>query len=160
MEIIVPIGIPGSGKSRLYKKRYSQYELISTDDINIEITGDINDYSRMTDVHNEVSKRITECVENDRSFYYDNCNVYTESRMNFSNQFKGTGIKIVYVVLPCDVEVCLNRIEEDIKNNVERADVKEIILKFQLNLYKQSIESGFKDENVQEIIYLKPEDLD
>ena len=160
MEIIVPIGIPGSGKSRLYKKRYSQYELISTDDINIEITGDINDYSRMTDVHNEVSKRITECVENDRSFYYDNCNVYTESRMNFSNQFKGTGIKIVYVVLPCDVEVCLNRIEEDIKNNVVRANVSRKTIIQHYYFYICSILSKFKDENVQEIIYLKPEDLD
>lgn len=160
MEIIVPIGISGSGKSRLYKKRYSQYELISTDDINIEITGDIDDYSKFSEVHKEVSKRITECVENDRSFYYDNCNVHTESRKYFSNQFKGTGIKIVYVVFPCDIEVCLKRVEEDIKNNVIRANVSRKTVMQQYYFYICTMLSKFKDENVQEIIYLKPNELD
>ena len=160
MEVIIPIGISGSGKSRLYKMRYSDLTLVSPELICKEMYGRINEYSKLNEVREEVSKRVDKLVESGESFYYDGYTIDSNRRKEFTDMFKGKNdIKVTYIILPSDINISLKRIEEDIKNNVERADVKEIILKFQLNLYKQSIESGFKDENVQEIIYLKPEDL-
>ena len=157
----MPIGISGSGKSRLYKKKYSHIELVSTDLICKEITGSFN-YTKDDDIkiRNEFDRRINWCIQNNKSFYFDNCNMDTETRKQFSNQFIGTDIRIVYLVMPVDFDVSLKRIQEDIKNSVERPFVSYSVLMWQFNLYKKSLQTKFEGENVQEIIYLKPEDLD
>ena len=64
MEIIMPIGISGSGKSRLYRMRYSDYTLVSPDLIRKELTGNISDQSQNTRVFKEVDRRIQE-LENE-----------------------------------------------------------------------------------------------
>ena len=160
MEIVIPIGIPGSGKTRLYKMRYSHLALVSKDLINKEITGDINDYSKPKELTNEINKRIDELVERGESFYLDDTNLDKNVRSTFVNRFKGTDVKITYVVFPVDFELSKRRIEEDIKNNVERSSTPHSWLVLQLGLYNFTIGDKFKDENVQEIIYLKPGELD
>ena len=66
---------------------------------------------------------------------------------------------MTYVVLPADVIVSMKRIEADLKNNVERSTTNYLTLFAYFSIYKQTLESKFEGENVQEIIYLKPEDL-
>ena len=160
MEIIVPIGISGSGKSRLYKMRYSHLTLVNTDLICKEVTGDINDYSRPVDVFNEIDRRIDELTEKKESFFFDNTNLLKPIRKILTDRYRGTDVKITYVVLPADIEVSMKRIEEDFKNNVERGRVSNISFKIQMYMYNESLNKKFEGENVQEIIYLKPEDLD
>ena len=46
MEIIVPIGISGSGKTRLYNMRYKDLYLLSPDLIRKELTGSISDQKK------------------------------------------------------------------------------------------------------------------
>ena len=46
MELIIPIGISGSGKSRLYNLNYQDYVKICPDDIRKELTGSISDQSK------------------------------------------------------------------------------------------------------------------
>ena len=59
MEVIIPIGISGSGKSRLYEKRYKDYEIISPDLIRKELTGDISNQKRNKEVFQIALKRVS-----------------------------------------------------------------------------------------------------
>ena len=160
MEIIVPIGISGSGKSRLYNMRYKDLYLLSPDLIRKELTGDISDQRKNKEVFQEVDRRVSELVKEGRSFYYDATNVNLEFRKKFVEQFRGTDVKIVYVVLPADVAISHNRIKKDLKSKVERAAVPVNALIRQYGMYTRSIKTKFEGENVQEVIYIKEGELD
>ena len=160
MEIIVPIGISGSGKTRLYNMRYSDLTLVSPDLIRKELTGSISDQRKNREVFEEVDRRVADLVKKGESFFYDATNVNSEFRKKFVEQFRGTDVKVIYVVLPADMQVSYMRIKQDLKNNVDRSRVPFEVLIRQKGFYNQSIESNIEGENVQEIIYMKEGDLD
>ena len=160
MEIIVPIGISGSGKTRLYNMRYSDLTLVSPDLIRKELTGSISDQRKNREVFEEVDRRVVDLVKKGESFFYDATNVNSEFRKKFVEQFRGTDVKVIYVVLPADIQVSYIRIKQDLKNNVERSRVPFDALIRQKGFYNQSIKSNFEGENVQEIIYIKEGELD
>ena len=160
MEIIVPIGISGSGKTRLYNMRYKNYTLLSPDLIRKELTGSISDQRKNREVFEEVDRRVADYVKNGESFFYDATNVNTEFRKKFVNQFEGTDVKIIYVIIPADTHTSLQRIKKDLKNKVERSDVPSHAIIRQYGMYTHSLKINFDGENVQEIIYIKEGDLD
>ena len=160
MEIIVPIGISGSGKTRLYNMRYSDLTLVSPDLIRKELTGSISDQRKNREVFEEVDRRVADLVKKGESFFYDATNVNSEFRKKFVEQFRGTDVKVIYVVLPADMQVSYMRIKQDLKNNVDRSNVPFEVLMRQNGFYNQSLKSNFEGENVQEIIYIKPGELD
>lgn len=160
MEIIVPIGISGSGKTRLYNMRYSDLALISPDLIRKDLTGSISDQRKNREVFEEVDRRVADLVKKGESFFYDATNVNSEFRKKFVEQFRGADVKVIYVVLPADIQVSYIRIKQDLKNNVERSRVPFDALIRQKGFYNQSIKSNFEGENVQEIIYIKEGELD
>jgi len=156
----MPIGIPGSGKTRLYKKKYSDYALISLDSICKEVMGNVNDWSKTEYIFKIFLQKIDEFISKGESIYIDNCNLGKNVRNIILNRFKGKDIKVIYLVLPSDVEISNKRIKEAIKNNVERCHNSEKNLSLFMNVYRYDIMNNFAGENVQEIIYLKEEDLD
>ena len=160
MQIIVPIGISGSGKTRLYNMRYSDLTLVSPDLIRKELTGNISDQKKNKEVFEEVDRRVADLVKKGESFFYDATNVNLEFRKKFVEQFRGTDVKIVYVVLPADVAISYNRIKKDLKSKVERAAVPVNALIRQYGMYTRSIKTKFEGENVQEVIYIKEGELD
>lgn len=160
MEIIVPIGISGSGKTRLYNMRYSDLTLVSPDLIRKELTGSISDQKKNKEVFEEVDRRVVDLVKKGESFFYDATNVNSEFRKKFVEQFRGTDVKITYVILPTDMNTSYVRIKQDLKNNVDRSNVPFEVLMRQNGFYNQSLKSNFEGENVQEIIYIKPGELD
>ena len=160
MEIIVPIGISGSGKTRLYNMRYSDLTLVSPDLIRKELTGSISDQRKNREVFEEVDRRVADLVKKGESFFYDATNVNSEFRKKFVEQFRGTDVKITYVILPADMNTSYVRIKQDLRNNVDRSNVPFEVLMRQKGFYNQSLKSNFEGENVQEIIYIKPGELD
>lgn len=160
MEIIIPIGISGSGKTRLYNMRYSDLTLVSPDLIRKELTGSISDQKKNKEVFEEVDRRVEDLVKKGESFFYDATNVNPEFRKKFVEQFGGTDVKVIYAVLPADMQVSYMRIKEDLKNNVDRSKVPFEVLIRQKGFYNQSLKSNFEGENVQEVIYIKPGELD
>ena len=160
MEIIIPIGISGSGKTRLYRMRYRNYTLVSPDLIRKELTGNISDQSKNKEVFQEVDRRIDELVKEGQSFFYDATNVNTDFRKAFVNKYKDTDVKIIYVILPADVATSILRIKTDLKESVERAQVPIQALIRQYGMYNHSLKTNFEGENVQEIIYIKEGELD
>ena len=160
MEIIIPIGISGSGKTRLYNMRYSDLTLVSPDLIRKELTGSISDQKKNKEVFEEVDRRVEDLAKKGESFFYDATNVNPEFRKKFVEQFRGTDVKVIYVVIPADMQVSYMRIKEDLKNNVERSRVPFEVLIRQKGFYNQSLKSNFEGENVREIIYIKEGELD
>ena len=160
MEIIIPIGISGSGKTRLYNMRYSDLTLVSPDLIRKELTGSISDQKKNKEVFEEVDRRVEDLVKKGESFFYDATNVNPEFRKKFVEQFRGADVKVIYVVLPADMQVSYMRIKEDLKNNVDRSKVPFEVLIRQKGFYNQSLKSNFEGENVQEVIYIKEGELD
>lgn len=154
MKIIIPIGISGSGKSRLYDMEYQDYVNVCPDDIRRELTGNISDQSRNKEVFKIAQKMIDDRIANDRDVFYDATNINTEYRKKFVNKYKGTDVKIIYVILPVDVNVSNERIKNDLNNKVDRSKVSYQVLLRQYEMYKETLNSQFKDENVNEIIYL------
>lgn len=154
MEIVIPIGISGSGKSRLYNLNYWEYVKICPDDIRKELTGSISDQSKNKEVFELAQKRIDDCIANDKNVFYDATNINTEYRKKFVNKYKETNVRIVYVILPADVNISYQRIKNDLDNKVDRSKVPYQVLLRQYEMYKETLNSQFKDENVDEIIYL------
>lgn len=154
MELIIPIGISGSGKSRLYNLNYQDYVKICPDDIRKELTGSISDQSKNKEVFELVQKRIDDCIANDKNVFYDATNINTEYRKKFVNKYKETNVRIVYVILPADVNISYQRIKNDLDNKVDRSKVPYQVLLRQYEMYKETLNSQFKDENVDEIIYV------
>ena len=137
--------------------KYNHLALLSPDLIRKELTGNISDQSKNKEVFDEVDRRVDMMVKKGESFFYDATNVNSEFRKKFVNRFRGTDIKIIYVVLPSDVEASYKRIKNDLSNNIDRSDVPLKALERQMDLYNQSLRTNFEGENVQEIIYFKEE---
>jgi len=159
MKIVIPIGISGSGKTRLYKMKYSNFALVSPDNIRKELTGSISDQTKNREVFQRVDKLVEQLVKEGRDFFYDATNVNTDFRKAFVEKFRGTDVEIVYVILPADVAVSMKRIKNDLKESVDRANVPTHALVRQFGMYNHSLKTKFEGENVQEIIYIKPGEL-
>lgn len=136
------------------------YVLVSPDLIRKELTGNISDQKCNNKVFQEVDRRVDELVSENRSFFYDATNVNPVFRKEFTERFRGKDVKIVYVVMPSDMNESYMRIKTDIKNKVERSKVPYEVLIRQKGFYNQSVKSNFEGENVQEIVYIKPGELD
>ena len=155
MELVMPIGISGSGKSRLFKEKYSDYKKVCPDDIRYDLTGDISDQSRNKDVFRIADQMIDKYVRSGENVFYDATNLNTKLRKRFTERYRGVdGVKITYVVLPADIELSHKRIQKDLENQVNRSKVPYEVLQKQMEMYKDCVESGFEGENVQEVIYL------
>lgn len=157
MEIILPIGISGSGKSRYYKLEGldKTHKLISSDEIRYNITGNISDQSRNDEVFKIIEDMINDCVNNNVDIYYDATNLNSRYRKKFVNKFKNNpNVKITYLLFPADIELSNERIRHDIEEHVNRSDVPYNVLERQMKLYKETIYSDFDGENVHKIIRL------
>ena len=92
MEIIVPIGISGSGKTRLYNMRYKDLYLLSPDLIRKELTGSISDQKKNKEVFEEVDRRVADLVKKGESFFYDATNVNS----NTAKKKNATSLNIIH----------------------------------------------------------------
>ena len=140
--------------------RYSDLAIVSPDLIRKELTGSISDQTKNREVFQRVDKLVEQLVKEGRDFFYDATNVNTDFRKAFVEKFRGTDVEIVYVILPADVAVSMKRIKNDLKESVDRANVPTHALVRQFGMYNHSLKTKFEGENVQEIIYIKPGELD
>ena len=151
--LVLPIGISGSGKSYIYNRDYKDYVQVSPDLIREELTGSISDQSKNKEVFKLAFERVDEYLNKGQDVFFDATNVNKTQRKNFTDRYIGSDVNIIYVVLPADVDLSWKRIRKDIRENKNRSDVPYFALVRQKEQYDKSIELGFDDENVQEVIY-------
>ena len=151
--LILPIGISGSGKSYIYNKDYKDCVQVSTDLIREELTGDISNQTKNKEVFKLAFKRVDEYLNKDMDVFFDATNVNKSQRKNFTDKYIGTDVEVIYVILPADIDLSWKRIRKDIREKKNRSDVPYFALVRQKEQYDNSLELGFNDENVQEVIY-------
>lgn len=151
--LVLPIGISGSGKSYIYNRDYKDYVQVSPDLIREELTGSISDQSKNKEVFKLAFERVDEYLNKGQDVFFDATNVNKTQRKNFTDKYIGSDVNVIYVVLPADVDLSWQRIRKDIREKKNRSDVPYFALVRQKEQYDKSIELGFDDENVQEVIY-------
>ena len=152
-KLILPIGISGSGKSYIYNKDYKDCVQVSPDIIREELTGDISNQTKNKEVFKLAFERVDEYLNSGKDVFFDATNVNKSQRKNFTDKYIGTDVEVVYVVLPADIDLSWNRIRKDIREGKNRSNVPYFALVKQKEQYDKSLELGFNDENVQEVIY-------
>ena len=152
-KLILPIGISGSGKSYIYNKDYKDCVQVSPDLIREELTGDISNQTKNKEVFKLAFERVDEYLNEGQDVFFDATNVNKDQRKNFTDKYIGTDVEVVYVVLPADIDLSWNRIRKDIREGKNRSNVPYFALVKQKEQYDKSLELGFNDENVQEVIY-------
>ena len=152
-KLVLPIGISGSGKSYIYNKDYKDCVQVSPDLIREELTGDISNQTKNKEVFKLAFERVDEYLNKGQDVFFDATNVNKEQRKNFTDKYIGTDVEVIYVVLPADIDLSWNRIRKDIREGKNRSNVPYFALVKQKENYDKSLELGFNDENVQEVIY-------
>jgi predicted kinase len=151
--LVLPIGISGSGKSYIYNRDYKDYVQVSPDLIREELTGSISDQSKNKEVFKLAYERVDEYLNKGQDVFFDATNVNKTQRKNFTDKYIGSDVNVIYVILPADVDLSWKRIKKDIIEKKNRSDVPYFALVRQKEQYDKSIELGFDDENLQEVIY-------
>ena len=151
--LVLPIGISGSGMSYIYNRDYKDYVQVSPDLIREELTGSISDQSKNKEVFKLAFERVDEYLNKGQDVFFDATNVNKTQRKNFTDKYIGSDVNVIYVILPADVDLSWKRIRKDIREKKNRSDVPYFALVRQKEQYDNSIELGFDDENVQEVIY-------
>lgn len=151
--LVLPIGISGSGKSYIYNRDYKDYVQVSPDLIREELTGSISNQSKNKEVFKLAFERVDEYLNKGQDVFFDATNVNKTQRKNFTDRYIGSDVNVIYVVLPADVDLSWKRIRKDIRDKKNRSDVPYFALVRQKEQYDKSIELGFDDENVSEVIY-------
>jgi predicted kinase len=151
--LVLPIGISGSGKSYIYNRDYKDYVQVSPDLIREELTGSISDQSKNKEVFKLAYERVDEYLNKGQDVFFDATNVNKTQRKNFTDKYIGSDVNVIYVILPADVDLSWKRIRKDIIEKKNRSDVPYFALVRQKEQYDKSIELGFDDENLQEVIY-------
>ena len=151
--LVLPIGISGSGKSYIYNKDYKDCVQVSPDLIREELTGDISNQTKNKEVFKLAFERVDDYLNKGQDVFFDATNVNKTQRKNFTDKYIGSDVNVIYVVLPADVDLSWKRIRKDIREKKNRSDVPYFALVRQKEQYDNSIELGFDDENVQEVIY-------
>ena len=98
-------------------------------------------------------ERVDEYLNNGQNVFFDATNVNKSQRKSFTDKYKGADVEVVYVVLPADIDLSWKRIRSDIREKKNRSDVPYFALVRQKEQYDKTLELGFDDENVQEVIY-------
>lgn len=152
--LILPIGISGSGKSYIYNKDYKDCVQVSPDLIREELTGDISNQTKNKEVFKLAFDRVDEYLNKGQDVFFDATNVNKSQRKNFTDKYIGTDVEVIYVILPADIDLSWKRIRKDIREGKNRSDVPYFALVRQKEQYDKSLELGFDDENVNEILYV------
>ena len=112
---IMMVGLVASGKSTKAKKLAKEYNatIFSSDELRVEMFGDVNDQEHNQELFVELHKRIKDCLRNGKSAIYDATNLNYKRRMAFLAELKGIPCYKQCVLMATPYEECLRR-------NVER----------------------------------------
>ena len=108
------IGLPCSGKSTISKELVEKYNatIFSSDELRIEMFGDVNDQEHNQELFVELHKRIKDCLNNGKSAIYDACNINYKRRMAFLAELKNIPCEKICFVMATTYEECIRRNSE------------------------------------------------
>lgn len=150
-ELVLTIGIPGSGKSTWIKqfnqKNYNKYTIVSPDQIRKELTGNISDQSQNAKVMGISKKIARETLESGKSVLLDATNVDTSNRKDFVADMP-KGIKLRAKIFYVDPQEAKRRIRKDLSAGKDRADVPVDVMESMIKKFEHTL-SVLKDEGFE-----------
>jgi len=108
-EIVMLVGLPGSGKSTYAEMHSTEYVVHSSDRIRKELLGDINDQTNNEKVFQELHRRIREDLKAGKKVMYDATNIKFKRRMAFLRELKDIDCKKTALIFATPYETCLRQ---------------------------------------------------
>ena len=142
-DVILPIGISGSGKSTFIKSLPQEnLVIIEPDAMRVEFTGDMNDKSKDKQIYEEAAKRAITAIKQGKQVVFDTTNLTKDKRLPFIEAIKNAipSANIQYKLMELNPELAKQRIKEQIKSGENRANVPDSSIDRQAQSYNQMIE--------------------
>lgn len=111
-QLVVMVGLSGSGKSTVAKERYATHTYISSDDLRAELYGDVNDQRHNGKIFEEMFRRSIAALEMGQSVVYDATNLSAKRRKSLISNVRAaikTDIWCTACVVLTTFENCLIR---------------------------------------------------
>lgn len=150
-ELILPIGIPGSGKStwikEFNKKHYNKYIVVSPDELRRELTGDVSDQSQNAKVFWMATEAAKKALENGDSVIFDATNVDTQQRRDLVKEMP-KNIKLKAKILKVDPQEAKRRVRKDILAGKDRSNVPVEVIDNKFKQFEYTL-TVLKDEGFE-----------
>lgn len=109
-QLVVMVGLQGSGKSFYAKENYKNYEILSSDTIREQILGD-KEYD--PNDNNKVFDRLYTLMQSNlltsRDVVIDATNITRKSRKNMFDRIKNIDCEVTAIVMATPVDICITR---------------------------------------------------
>lgn len=122
--LFIPVGISGSGKSRLKRSLKTLKTSVCPDDIRKELTGSISDQSRNNEVFRIAFGRTAAALRKGENVYFDATNLRKDTintLLSIADQTHSE-VQILILMDSEDIELCRWRVQQDILSGVDRSD--------------------------------------
>ena len=105
------VGLVASGKSYHAKELAKEYnaEVFSSDELRIELFGDVNHQADNNKLFIELHRRIKNCLKSGKSAIFDATNLSYKRRMAFLAELKNISCEKICVLMATPYEECLKR---------------------------------------------------
>jgi len=139
-ELILPIGISGSGKSTYIStlNKNHNYVVVSPDEIRKEICGDVNCQNRNSEVWKIAKERVVDNLKKNKSVILDATNVNTKNRRAFIKDLPDC--KLIAKILNIDPAIAKQRIQQDIKKGINRSNTPSYAIDRMYDQFKQTLQ--------------------
>ena len=107
-ELVMLVGLPGSGKSYYADSVYDTYNIHSSDRIREELFG-FRDQDHNNEVFAELHKRVKQDLKDGKNVVYDATNINKKKRIAFLQELKDIPCKKVCAVMAVPYELCQTR---------------------------------------------------
>jgi predicted kinase len=127
-DLILTIGIPGSGKSRWINEinKDNKYIIVEPDAIRKEMTGNVSDQSKNGAVWDVAKKRVVANLRQKHSVILDATNVNSKNRKQFIQGLPACNLKAK--IFHVDPSVSKERIRKDIASGKDRSNVPDDVI--------------------------------
>lgn len=120
--LTVTLGMTGAGKTTWLRDKSP---VVETDDLRVELLGNIDDYTQEAFIFGTAVKRISDLFDTHDTVYFGATLVNSKKRIPFLQSIKDMckhEFVIDVVVFPCDDKTSKKRITKDLNEGVERAN--------------------------------------
>lgn len=117
------VGPPGSGKSTWVKKNYPMVTRVSSDEIRVELCGNMVDQSRNSEVYDIAEERLRHYLSEGKQVVFDTTNLKFEKRKRMIDLARSLGAHVVCLFFTTTYENCILRV----KHRPELSLAKEIV---------------------------------
>ena len=137
--LTVTLGMTGAGKTTWLRDKSP---VVETDDLRVELLGNIDDYTQEGFIFGTAVKRISDLFDTHDTVYFGATLVNSKKRIPFLQSIKDMckhEFVIDVMVFPCDAKTSKKRITKDLNEGVERANSINLIHR-QYNQYLHTMD--------------------